>query len=307
MKLLFSGPRGFCAGVVRAIETVERGLALWGAPLYVKHYIVHNRHVIEDLEKKGAIFVEDLTEVPEGSRIVYSAHGVSPAVRALAKKRRLIEIDASCGLVIRVHSAARRFAAKGYRIILIAHRSHVEAIGTFGQAPSSTTIVEKVEDVETLRFSQKQKLFYLTQTTLSLDDVKEIVDALRVKYPAIETLPASSICYATTNRQMALRKITDRVDVVFVVGDKMSSNSNRLRETAIRRGIPSYLVNAPDDIDPAWLQGVQTIGLTSGASTPESATRRCIERLRLLGVTETEEVEYVKEEVFFSLPEEVRS
>lgn len=307
MKLLLSKPRGFCAGVVRAIETVERALQAWGAPIYVKHQIVHNRHVVEDLEKKGAIFIEDLDEVPEGARIIYSAHGIPPSVRDHAKRRNLIEIDASCGLVIRVHSAAKRFAKKGYHILLIGHKKHVEVIGTAGEAPEDTTIIESVEDVEKLNFPPEQRLFYTTQTTLSLDDVREITDAIKEKYPLIETLPSSSICYATTNRQLALREITHTVDLVLVVGDPTSSNSNRLCEVARKRGVPGHLINSPDEIDPSWMDGVNAIGLTAGASTPESVVQECIEHLRSLGVTETEEVEYTEENVFFELPKEVLS
>ena len=203
MKILLSKPRGFCAGVVRAIQIVERALELYGPPIFVKHEIVHNRHVVEELRQKGAIFIEDLNEVPEGSRLIYSAHGVSPAVRQQALERGLIEIDATCGLVTKVHSAAKRYADKGYHILLIGHRNHVEIIGTAGEAPDVTTIIESVGDVEKLQFPQEQKLFYLTQTTLSLDDVEEIANTLKEKYPHIETLPSSSICYATTNRQMA--------------------------------------------------------------------------------------------------------
>ncbi len=305
MKLLLSKPRGFCAGVVRAIETVERALEIWGRPIYVKHQIVHNRHVVEDLEEKGAIFVEDLDKVPEGSRIIYSAHGIPPSVREHAKQRGLIEIDASCGLVIRVHSAAKRFANKGYHILLIGHKKHVEVIGTAGEAPEATTIIESVADVEKLSFPKEQRLFYTTQTTLSLDDVKDITDALKVKYPFIETLPSSSICYATTNRQLALREITPSVGLVLVIGDPTSSNSNRLCEVARRRNVPGYLINSPDEINPEWLNGIETIGLTAGASTPESVVQKCIEHLRTLGVTETEEVEYTEENVFFELPKQV--
>lgn len=305
MKLLLSKPRGFCAGVVRAIETVEKALTIWGAPIYVKHHIVHNRHVVEDLERKGAIFIEDLEEVPEGSRVIYSAHGIPPSVREHAKKRKLIEIDASCGLVIRVHSAAKRYANKGYHILLIGHKKHVEVIGTAGEAPDVTTIIESLEDVEKLTFPKEQRLFYTTQTTLSLDDVKEITDALKEKYPLIETLPSSSVCYATTNRQLALREIAPSVDLVLVVGDPTSSNSNRLCEVARKRGIPAHLINHPEEIDPIWLQEVKAIGLTAGASTPESVVQKCIEHLIHLGVTETQEVEYTEENVFFELPKEV--
>ena len=302
MKLLLSKPRGFCAGVERAIEAVEKALELWGSPIYVKHEIVHNRHVVNALREKGAIFIEDLSEAPEGSRLIYSAHGVSPEVRQMAKDRKLIEIDATCGLVTKVHSAAKRFADKGYQIILIGHKNHVEVIGTAGEAPSVTTVVESVKDVQNLNFPSDQKLFYLTQTTLSLDDVKEITDALLNKYPQIETLPSSSICYATTNRQMALRQITDETDLCLVVGDPTSSNSNRLREVAEKRGIPAYLINDEKEILSEWLQDVKQIGLTAGASTPEHVVQNCIRRLIDLGVQEVEEVVYKEENVVFGLP-----
>lgn len=305
MKLLLSKPRGFCAGVERAIDTVEKALSLWGAPIYVKHEIVHNRHVVDGLKAKGAVFIEDLDDVPIGSRLIYSAHGVSPAVRDQAKKRQLIEIDATCGLVTRVHSAVKRFAAMGFQIILIGHKNHVEIIGTAGEAPKVTTIVESIEDVEALPFTQQDKLFYITQTTLSLDDVKEITEALVHKYPQIQTLPSSSICYATTNRQMALREITDQTNLILVVGDPQSSNSNRLREVALRRHVPSYLINNENEIQQSWLKGVKTIGLTAGASTPEEIVQRCIARLIQLGVKEVEDVVYTQEDVVFQLPKAV--
>jgi 4-hydroxy-3-methylbut-2-enyl diphosphate reductase len=305
MKLLLSKPRGFCAGVERAIETVEKALTLFGPPIYVKHEIVHNRHVVEDLRRKGAVFIEDLKEVPEGSRLIYSAHGVSPAVKEQAKARNLIEIDATCGLVTKVHSAVKRFAQKGYQIILIGHKNHVEIIGTAGEAPDVTTIVESAEDVESLSFSKDQKLFYATQTTLSLDDVKKVSDALIKKFPHVETIPSSSICYATTNRQLALRQITDEAELVLVVGDPNSSNSNRLREVAELRGIASYLINDEKEIEPLWLQGVKVIGLTAGASTPERIVQACIQRLKELGVLEVEDVVFVEENVVFQLPKQV--
>lgn len=304
-KLLLSQPRGFCAGVERAIETVEKALKLWGAPIYVKHEIVHNRHVVDDLKAKGAIFIEDLNDVPIGARLIYSAHGVSPSVREHAKQRQLIEIDATCGLVTRVHSAVKRYASLGYQIILIGHRNHVEIIGTAGEAPEVTTIIESVADVQTLNFSQDDRLFYITQTTLSLDDVKEITEALIAKYPRVETLPSSSICYATTNRQMALREITDKTDLVLVVGDPKSSNSNRLREVASTRGVTSYLINNEKDIDPKWVEGVKTIGLTAGASTPEAIVQRCIQRLEELGVSNVQNVVYTEENVVFQLPKTI--
>jgi len=303
MKLLLSKPRGFCAGVVRAIETVEKALKMWGAPIYVKHEIVHNKHVIESLEKQGAVFIEDLELVPCGSYLIYSAHGVAPEVRAQAKKRNLIEIDATCGLVTKVHSAVKRYAQKGYQIILIGHRDHVETIGTSGEAPEVTTVVESLADVEALCFSH-EPLFYTTQTTLSLDDVKEITQALIAKYPHIETLPSSSICYATTNRQMALRSIVDCSDLILVVGDPRSSNSNRLCEVAHLRNVPSYLINTEHEIDPKWLQGVEVLGLTAGASTPENVVQRCIRKLQEYGIQEIEDIIYTVEDVYFHLPRE---
>lgn len=305
MKLLLSKPRGFCAGVVRAIDTVEEALKLWGAPIYVKHEIVHNRHVVDGLKAKGAIFIEDLDEVPEGARIIYSAHGVSPKVREHAKRRNLIEIDATCGLVTRVHSAVKRFAAKGYKVILIGKRKHVEIIGTAGEAPEVTTVVESVADVDKLEFGSDQKLFYTTQTTLSIYDVQEVVDRLKERFPHVETLPSASICYATTNRQLALNEVCDACDLVLVVGDPMSSNSNRLREIASKQGIISYLINSDREIDPSWLEGVKTIGLTAGASTPEDVVQSIIDRLCALGVTEKEEVIFTEENVFFQLPKQV--
>lgn len=305
MKLLLSKPRGFCAGVERAIETVIRSLELWGAPIYVKHEIVHNKAVVDSLKEKGAIFIEDLEDVPVGARLIYSAHGVSPAVREQAKQRQLIEIDATCGLVTRVHSAVKRFADQGFQIVLIGHKNHVEIIGTAGEAPEVTTIVESVDDVNLLDYSPEEKLFYITQTTLSLDDVKEITEALICKYPHIQTLPSSSICYATTNRQMALKEITGVTDLVLVVGDPQSSNSNRLRELAEKRGVPSYLINNENEIDSAWMQGVQTIGLTAGASTPETIVKACIDRLISLGVKEVEDVVFTTEDVVFQLPKPV--
>jgi len=307
VKLLLSKPRGFCAGVERAIETVEKALDLYGAPIYVKHEIVHNKHVVNGLKEKGVVFVEDLSDVPVGERIIYSAHGVSPSVRELAKQRNLIEIDATCGLVTKVHSAVKRFAHRGYKIVLIGHKNHVEIIGTAGEAPDVTTIVESVEDVMALSYLPEEKLFYATQTTLSLDDVKEIAEALTVKYPHIESIPSSSICYATTNRQMALRQIVENVDLILVVGDPQSSNSNRLREVGELRGIPSYLINEKSDINPDWFKGVQLIGLTAGASTPETVVQDCINRLCQLGVSSVEDVVYTEENIVFQLPKQVLS
>jgi 4-hydroxy-3-methylbut-2-en-1-yl diphosphate reductase len=266
---------------------------------------VHNKHVVDELKQKGAIFIEDLAEVPVGSRLIYSAHGIPPWVREEAQKRQLIEIDATCGLVTKVHSAAKRFADKGYHVILIGHRKHVETIGTAGEAPGSTTIVETVEDVEKLPFGPDDKLAYLTQTTLSLDDVQDIATALLCRYPQIETLPSSSICYATTNRQMALRNVSKEADLVLVVGDPRSSNSNRLREVAEKRGVKAYLINEENEIQSEWLTGVNVIAMTAGASTPEPIVQQCIGRLQKLGVTSIEEVVFTEEDVFFQLPKQV--
>ncbi|MBT3394326.1 MAG: 4-hydroxy-3-methylbut-2-enyl diphosphate reductase [Waddliaceae bacterium] len=305
MKLLLSKPRGFCAGVVRAINTVERALELWGAPIYVKHEIVHNKHVVNKLRDKGAVFIEDLDDAPEGSRVIYSAHGVTPEVRRHAKARNLIEIDATCILVTRIHEAVKRYAEKGYDIIIIGHKNHVEIVGTAGEAPNKTTIVENVEDVERLPFSADDKLFFISQTTLSCYDIEKIQNALRQRYPDIETLAKSSICYATTNRQTALREITKDTDIVFVVGDPSSSNSNRLREIAQKNAVTAYLINDEDEIQEKWLEGVNTIGLTAGASTPEDVVQKVIERLKVMGVTSIEDVVYTTESVVFSLPKEV--
>lgn len=305
LQVVLSAPRGFCEGVKRAIEIVEKALELWGAPIYVKHEIVHNRHVVNALREKGAIFIEDLNEVPEGARVIYSAHGISPEVREQAKRRHLNEIDASCPLVIKVHSAVKRYAQKGYQIVLIGHKRHVEIIGTMGEAPEVTRVVETVADVAALDYPPGTKLFYCTQTTLSLDDVKEISEALTAKYPKIESLPTSSICYATTNRQMAIAEICLDSDLVLVVGDTMSSNSNRLREVAERRGVPAYLINDPDEIEADWLVGVERVGMTAGASTPEHIVQSCVDRLRSFGVETVSEAVFTVEDVVFSLPKPI--
>jgi 4-hydroxy-3-methylbut-2-enyl diphosphate reductase len=294
VKLFLCKPRGFCAGVQRAIGTVRRALALWGAPIYVKHEIVHNRHVVEELRCMGAVFIEDLSDVPEGAHLIFSAHGVCPSVREEACSRKLKTVDATCVLVKKVHSAVRCFAQKGYQIVLIGHRHHVEVIGIAGEAPLSTVIVETVADVAKLDLSPDQKMVYLTQTTMGIDEVQQIALALQNRYPHIESMP--SICYATQNRQMALRQIAPKVDLVLVVGDPQSSNSNRLRETAEKwgRGSARMIDQAPQ-IDPEWLQNIQTIAITAGASTPEIIVQQCVERLQLLGVQEIEEIELIHE------------
>lgn len=305
MKLLLSNPRGFCAGVERAIEIVERALEIWGAPIFVKHEIVHNRHVVNELKDKGAVFIEDLNQVPVGARLIYSAHGVSPKIREMAQNRELIEIDATCPLVTKLHSASKRFASKGYQIILIGHKSHVEVIGTKGEAEAVTTVVENPEDIEKLPFKSDEKIFYLMQTTLSMDEVGPMVSALKEKYPNAETLPSSSICFATTNRQEALKEISKKADLILVVGDTKSSNSNRLREIGENRGIPSYLINNPDEIQKEWLENVEVIGMSAGASTPDHSVQSCIKKLKEYGVIDVEDVLHIIEDVHFEVPKEI--
>jgi 4-hydroxy-3-methylbut-2-enyl diphosphate reductase len=305
MKLFLISPRGFCAGVVRAIQIVEKALKLYGAPIYIKHEIVHNKHVVQALKEKGAIFVEDLDDIPIGSRVIYSAHGIAPQIREEAKKRNLIEIDATCGLVTKIHSAVKRYASKGYKIILIGKKKHVEIIGIYNEAKEVTTIIEMKEDVEALNFKKDEKLFFITQTTLSTDDVIDIKNALIKKYPMIETLPTSSICYATTNRQNALKEITNIVDLVLVIGDPTSSNSNRLKEVAIKRKKQAYLVNSKEEIKKEWFENVKTIAVSAGASTPENIVQSCIDKLYSFGLKEIEEITYKKEDVVFELPKEL--
>jgi len=305
VKLFLLSPRGFCAGVVRAIQTVEKALEIWKAPIYVKHEIVHNKHVVNDLKKKGAIFIEDLRQVPKNSKIIYSAHGISPQVRRIAKQRNLYEIDATCGLVTKIHSAVKRYSKKGYKIILIGKKRHVEIIGIAKEAQKDTVVIEKKEDVENLKFSKSQKLFYITQTTLSIDDVEDIVNSLKKKFLNIETLPSSSICYATQNRQMALKNIIKNVDIALVIGDPTSSNSNRLKELAIKENKKAYLINSEEDINSSWFANVNNIAMTAGASTPENIVKKCIKRLYHFGLKEINEIIYKKENVIFQLPKEL--
>lgn len=305
-KLLLCNPRGFCAGVVRAIQVVEVALEKWGSPVYVHHEIVHNRHVVEDLRNKGAIFVDSLEEVPEGARVVYSAHGVSPQVRELAKKRQLYDIDATCILVTKVHSAVKHYAGKGYHILLIGKREHVEVKGIYGEVPERITIVEKVADVAILPFDTQTPLFYVTQTTLSLDDVADITDALKHRFPQILTLPSSSVCYATQNRQDALKAVLSQVDFVYIIGDKQSSNSNSLKQMAERRRIPAQLINHPDDIHEEILKYTGHIAVTAGASTPESIVQACVQKLQeLIPMLQVEETFSAVEDVVFQLPKKL--
>ncbi|MFA6391546.1 MAG: 4-hydroxy-3-methylbut-2-enyl diphosphate reductase [Patescibacteria group bacterium] len=307
MKVFIARPRGFCAGVARAVEVVELALETFGPPIYVRHAIVHNQHVVNDLEKKGAIFVETLSEIPRGSRLVFSAHGVSPQVRAGAKKRELDVIDATCPLVTKVHLEAIRFAKENYSIVLIGHKGHVELIGTAGEAPDNIYIVETEKDINELIIPDESKVAVLTQTTLSVNDTKGLLDILKKKYPSLKEPPRQDICYATTNRQAAVKNIAKYCDVVYVIGDPESSNSNRLREAAEQTNIPAYLIQSSSDIKPEQISGVNAIGVTAGASAPEHLIEEVIAYLKSHGADDVQEVEAVKENMKFPLPRELSS
>ncbi|HUK61816.1 MAG TPA: 4-hydroxy-3-methylbut-2-enyl diphosphate reductase [Dongiaceae bacterium] len=301
--LYLAGPRGFCAGVDRAIDIVDMALEIHGAPVYVRHEIVHNRHVVEELRRKGAVFVDELEGLPAGAVVIFSAHGVSPAVRREAESRGLHALDATCPLVTKVHLEALRYAREGYSIVLIGHRGHVEVVGTLGEAPHAITVVETVAEVEALRLPDPDRVAYISQTTLSVDDVRAIVDALKKKYPAVHEPAKADICYATQNRQDAVRELARRCRVILVVGAPTSSNANRLVEVAKSTGAASYLIEAAADIHPDWLAG--DVGLTAGASTPEHVVRDCVERLRALGSYRVEEFKLLEERVVFPLPGEL--
>lgn len=304
-KLILLTPRGFCAGVVRAIDVVKIALNLYGAPIYVRKEIVHNRHVVEQLRQAGAIFVEELAEVPEGARVIFSAHGVSPAVRREARRRNLNVIDATCPLVTKVHLEAVKFARKGYTIVLIGHKDHDEVAGTLGEAPDSTVLVSSEEDVDRLQVPDPDKVVYLTQTTLSLDETKGIVARLRARFPAIEGPPAQDICYATENRQVAVKAVAPMCQLLLVVGSQNSSNSRRLVEVCSKQGVPAYLVDDAGEVRPEWLENVETLAVTAGASAPEVLVERLIESLRLKGFDQLEELTLKDEDVRFSLPKEL--
>jgi 4-hydroxy-3-methylbut-2-enyl diphosphate reductase len=306
LDIVLAGPRGFCAGVDRAIEIVELALKVYGAPVYVRHEIVHNRHVVEQLRGKGAIFTEDLSQVPEGALLVFSAHGVSPAVKKEAQERGLRTLDATCPLVTKVHIEALRFARDGYDIVLVGHRGHVEVEGTLGHAPERMHLVETLADVAQLQVADPERLAVLTQTTLSVDDTREIIDALRARFPAIQLPGKDDICYATQNRQNAVKQIAREADLVLVVGTRTSSNSNRLVEVARAHGAAARLVEDAEAIDPAWLAGAGTVGVTAGASTPEVLVRRVVERLHALGARDVRESILVEEDVRFTLPPELK-
>jgi 4-hydroxy-3-methylbut-2-enyl diphosphate reductase len=301
--LMLAAPRGFCAGVDRAIDIVDMALQVYGAPIWVRHEIVHNRHVVDDLRAKGAIFTDDLADVPEGSVLIFSAHGVSPAVREEAKARGLRTLDATCPLVTKVHLEALKYAKDGYTIVLIGHRHHVEVIGTLGEAPESIVVCENVAEVEALQLPNPDKVAYITQTTLSLDDCRAMVDALRRRYPSVHEPAKDDICYATQNRQNAVRAMAPRCETVLVVGAPASSNANRLVEVAIALGSRAYLIESAEDIDPAWLTG--NVGLTAGASTPEDVVQACVQRVCGLGDYRVEEFTLAEERIMFPLPGEL--
>ena len=299
-KVLLAAPRGYCAGVDRAVEAVEEALTRHGAPVYVRKQIVHNLHVVRDLEAKGAVFVEAETDVPEGAVVVLSAHGVAPSVYEAARARRLVVLDATCPLVTKVHLEARRFAADDRTILLIGHAGHEEVIGTTGQAPSRTVLVQSVEDARTIQVPDPDGLSYLTQTTLSVDETNEILSVLRERFPMIQGPPREDICYATQNRQDAVTEIARRADVVLVIGSDNSSNSNRLAEVARELGTPAYLVDDETEVDPAWLEGREVVGVTSGASAPDWLVDRMLGFLAERGASEVEEVTVTQESLRFS-------
>ena len=306
-KIILLKPRGFCAGVVRAIDVVKIALDLYGAPIYVRKEIVHNRHVVDELRSAGAIFVEELSEAPEGARVIFSAHGVSPAVRAEAKNRRLQAIDATCPLVTKVHLEAVRFAKQGYTIILIGHRDHDEVIGTLGEAPSSTILVSDVPDVDRLTIKDPEKMVYLTQTTLSLDETSAIVARLMERFPKIQGPKTQDICYATENRQLAVKAVAPLCNALLVVGSQNSSNSRRLVEVCEKAGIPAYLLDDCGEVEPRMLENVNTVAVTAGASAPEHLVQELISHLKQQGYTELEEAEIKEEDVRFTLPSDLEN
>jgi 4-hydroxy-3-methylbut-2-enyl diphosphate reductase len=309
MEILLASPRGFCAGVDRAIEIVELALQRFGAPVYVRHEIVHNRHVVEALRAEGAVFVDEPGEAPAGARLIYSAHGVSPAVRHAAAERGLEAIDATCPLVTKVHREVIRMVRDGFEVVMIGHAGHVEVEGTMGHAPERMHLVQTVDDVERLAVADPDRLGCVTQTTLSVDDTREIMDALRRRFPRIVLPRRDDICYATQNRQDAVKELADRADLVLGVGAPASSNSNRLVEVASKRGVPAFLIQNADEIRPAWLEGAQCVGVTAGASTPEFLVQSVVERLRELsgGEAPVRSLPQVEEGVRFQLPPEVRT
>jgi len=305
MRVVLAQPRGFCAGVERAIEIVERAIEKYGPPIYVRHEIVHNRHVVERLRAKGARFVDDLAEIPPGSVTIFSAHGVSSAVEDDAEHRALSVIDATCPLVSKVHSEGQRYAAQDREIVLIGHHGHPEIEGTMGRIEGKVHLISKAEEVASLEVSDPRRLAYITQTTLSVDDTRAVIEALRQRFPGIVGPDTKDICYATQNRQRAARELAEAVDVVLVVGAANSSNSNRLREIAAEQGIPAYLIADADALDPAWLAGAKSVGITAGASAPAELVQELIDRLRTLGTVELETLPGITENVRFRMPSEL--
>ncbi|SPR98072.1 4-hydroxy-3-methylbut-2-enyl diphosphate reductase [Cupriavidus taiwanensis] len=301
-EILMAQPRGFCAGVDRAIEIVERALERFGAPIYVRHEIVHNAYVVADLRRKGAVFVGELDEVPAGATVIFSAHGVSREVREDAARRGLHVFDATCPLVTKVHVEVSKLRAQGCEIVMIGHRGHPEVEGTMGQANGGMVLVESVGDVETLQIADPSRLAYVTQTTLSVDETSEIVAALKARFPEIREPKKQDICYATQNRQDAVKFMAPQVEVVIVVGSPNSSNSNRLRELAERLGVPAYMVDAPEQVRPEWVAGKRRIGLTAGASAPEALAQSIVERLRELGARQVRPLDGIEENMAFPLP-----
>ena len=306
-EILLASPRGFCAGVERAIAIVERAIALYGAPIYVRHEVVHNKFVVDNLRQKGAIFIEELSEVPSGSTLVYSAHGVPLSVRKEAETRSLRVFDATCPLVTKVHVEVAKMHEAGREIVMIGHKGHPEVEGTMGQLEDGMYLVESVEDVAALQVRDETQLAYVTQTTLSVDDAQVIVDALKARFPAIIGPKKDDICYATQNRQDAVKLVAPEVDAMLVVGSKNSSNSNRLREVSALRNIPAWLVDKASDIDPSWLTGKHRIGVTAGASAPEVLVEEVVEHLRQLGAEKVHFLEGAIENVTFPLPKELQA
>ena len=305
-KLLLAAPRGYCAGVDRAVQTVEHALDLYGAPVYVRKEIVHNKHVVEQLRERGAIFVEEETEVPDGQTVVFSAHGVAPKVHANAERQSLTTIDATCPLVTKVHVEARKFAAEGYTIVLIGHDGHEEVEGTMGEAPGQTVLVQSEEEVDQLEVDDEERIAYLTQTTLSVDETDRIIRRLRERFPHILGPKSDDICYATTNRQMAVRQMARECDLVLVIGSRNSSNSNRLVEVARDHGAQSHLIDNESQVREEWLEGARVVGITSGASAPEELVQRLVDFFRARGTRDISELEVVQEDVRFMLPKEIR-
>jgi len=307
MIVILANPRGFCAGVDRAIEIVERALQLHGAPIYVRHEVVHNKYVVDDLRRKGAVFVEELSDVPPGNTVIFSAHGVSQAVRREAEQRRLNVFDATCPLVTKVHVEVVRMREQGREIVMIGHRGHPEVEGTMGQSAGGMHLVETAADVERLQVADPRNLAYVTQTTLSVEDAAGIVRALKARFPHIVGPKKDDICYATQNRQDAVKALAQESDVVLVVGSPNSSNSNRLREVAQNMGVPAYMVDTASELDPAWVAGQARVGVTAGASAPEVLVRELVERLRSLGASEVRNLDGIAEAVVFPLPKGLAS